>query len=273
MYDNEIVNIFRICCDKSKSIDKKSIQSSINELVENSKFHHLAPLLLKSITNKRLIANKELIELRKISIQVIANYLEKRNFVKSICYKLERKGIKIILLKSMAFNDYLYTADAPRGATDIDILVNEHDFEEFVNILKGQNFLESYNKKRPFSNSHETTWYKRNLYIDVHRHLINPYKFYIDNKILFKRSKPHSYYKSENIRVLSLEDNMNHLALHFQNDCYAYHHSLIDSDFILMNMQEHSPNIDNEFIKVNRLFGWFRSNLIYGKQNSIFFKI
>lgn len=273
MNDIEIANLFRICCNRNMPSDRLTIQRSINSLIENPEYHHLAPLVVKNLGNKQLEQYKASLTLKKISIQVIANYLEKRNFVKKLSKELEYRGLKLILLKSMAFNDNIYKADSPRGSSDIDILVNDKDINEILKILKSFNFVRSQKDDKPFTDSYESTWYSGGIYIDLHRFLVNPFKFFIDTKTLFKYSIPHAYYNSENIRILSIEDNLNHLALHFQNDCYAYHHSLIDNEHLIVKNENKKIKNPEEFRRINNIFKFFADIILYDKTPSPLAKI
>jgi hypothetical protein len=231
---NDVFNLnvlFKICCLPKTDYSVDAIEGAIKYLIKSPNIQHISTLFLKKIDNKESI-NPELIsQLKIIAIQVVANYLEKRAIVHSLGRAIEDKlsNWNVILLKAMAFNDNIYGTSSPRGSSDIDILVEKDNLINLEEILKKLGFCKQVSGINPFSGVYENCWSKGKIYLDIHTSLINPYKYTLNTERLFENSAPHPFYKMDNIRVLGDEDNLLHLALHFQKDCYIYHHSIIDA--------------------------------------------
>lgn len=235
-------NLFQACVSDDELILKpEETQRVSNLLLKNRELHHLSPLLLEYIRHNTNQSTESFSELKQISFKTIANYLEKRSVIVSIIREMKLLCIKfpIILLKAMAFNDNLYSEDSPRGCSDIDLITEKKNISKLLTILERLGFEKNYITNNPFSAEYEFSLSRKNIHIDVHTHLVNPLKFNFSEKEIFETSLVHPYYNNKEIRVLSPNLNCVHLSLHYQKDCYIYHHSLID--FALLKKRE---NID-----------------------------
>ena len=232
-------NLFLACVSNDELIlTPEELQNISQLLICNQELHHLSPLLIKYDKLEYRLDKNSYAELKKISITTIANYIEKRAVVTSIINKMNIASEKfpIILLKAMAFNDNIYSNDSPRGCSDIDLITERKNTSKLVSILEDLGFKKNHVTNNPFSAEYEFTLTRKNIHIDVHTHLVNPLKFAFSEEEIFKRSMVHPYYNSKEIRVLSPNLNCVHLSLHYQKDCYIYHHSLVD--FILLKKKE-----------------------------------
>jgi hypothetical protein len=154
----------------------------------------------------------------------------KHYFIKQLVPLLELNNIPVILLKGMAFNHYLYDDNAPRGVSDIDILIKPEDKERFKVVFAELARAIEIENKHAFDDLYEQTWRSNNNQhlIDVHTHLTNPILFDISTEMLWKCSMPHTAYSSDNVRLLSVEDTICHLVTHMINDTNFFHYNLID---------------------------------------------
>jgi hypothetical protein len=149
---------------------------------------------------------------------------------------LELNDIPVILLKGMAFNHYLYDNNAPRGVSDIDILIKPEHKQRFKVVFSELAYVIDVEKKYAFDDLYEQTWRSKNNQhlIDVHTHLTNPILFDINSEVIWERSKPHPAYSTNNVRVLGAEDTICHLVTHMINDTNFFHYNLIDINKLIL---------------------------------------
>lgn len=146
----------------------------------------------------------------------------------------EKANIPIILLKGLAFSGSLYPDNAPRLGVDLDLLVNEDDFELACTLLcKTMNPVLLSSKRvathdtlfeRAFSPKEGTR-----PIVELHRGLTNPSIFHIDQQSLWAASRKHPTYNSESVRILSPEDTLLHLAVHAFRDLNFCTHNILDA--------------------------------------------
>lgn len=259
--------IFQVCCHSTSGFNANQIEKATQFLVKSNSLHHIAPLFLANLPTKSLLTPPTLNEIKTLTFQVVANYLKKRNTVSCIRDYIAQSGldIQIILLKSMGFNDHVYDAATPRGSSDIDILVLADALNKFELLLTKMGFIKQSTDSNPYSGVYENTWSKGKVYLDVHTSLTNPYKYKKNSKDLFTSSIAHPFYKSDAIRVLSSMDNILNLALHFQKDCYHYHHSVIDASYVKRSINGEGLHYQLQ-CKACRVFENIANNITFNKE-------
>ena len=186
-------------------------------------------------------------ELKLSTYKLIADIGSKNNELKRLSQTLKNTEIEVLLLKGLAFNDYIYNASAPRGSSDIDILVNRADKAKFVECFAQLATVVELKSKHTFDGLFEETWRATNsptVYFDLHWYLSYPSLFQFDEKAIMQRSKPHSVYTDGNLRLLSDEDHLVYLATHLLKDCDFYHYGLIDCHELICQKQ---PNLALSF--------------------------
>lgn len=244
MKESDVMNlIFSICTSeyKVKIDDFSEIKIILRYIIKKEQYHHLLPLIIENISDfdeKRCQLKQQA---KIISAGVIAAYISKRSILKKLSEKFTENNIRIILLKSFAYNDFYYKS--PRGSGDIDILIEKSSNDEVDTILTESGFHQVLHKPGPFANIYEKTWKKGALLIDVHTALDNPLKYDFCTELLFKKSVIHPYYNNEHVRVLCGEDALKNLEIHFIKDAYLYHHSLIDFSLILASLRRDGINV------------------------------
>lgn len=167
-----------------------------------------------------------------IKMAIIATNLKQQAFIQNLAKRLEAQSIQVILLKSSAFNGYIYTNNHCRGNSDIDILVHPKDQKYIEKLLYGVANLHVKKDSEPFEGLYEKTWISKQdptLFLDVHTALTNPKLFNINPAEIFLSSMPHPTFKSKAIRLMSPEHNFIHAGLHILGDGYLPHHSLVDA--------------------------------------------
>jgi hypothetical protein len=168
----------------------------------------------------------------KLKTSIIATNLKQQAFIKQLGSRLLEENVTVILLKSTAFNGYLYENSAPRGNSDIDILVHPNDKQRLEAVLQNMADLYEPDIKKPFEGYYEQTWIAKkdkSIFIDVHTSLTNPLMFKIDIDELFNTALSHPAYLDNSLKILTPEANLIHLATHISKDGYLPHHSLVDA--------------------------------------------
>jgi hypothetical protein len=190
----------------------------------------LATNLLKA-TNKQLIKEGTQLSLKKISLEAGILVLANNTQTSVLIEILSQNSIPFIFLKGAAFNHYIYSNSAPRISNDIDILIKSSDWEKAFNLM---NQVMDYSEKPidgKFADLYEVSYKpkeKIGFHLDMHKLLIHPYLFKIEETELWNESIEHPHYKNEDIRILSPELNLLHLAIHAYKDMDFYNYSLVD---------------------------------------------
>lgn len=213
--------------------DKKAIQRVESQLIKDPSLGRLSALILQNASaNNQLDWFSDTAQrlLKTTATGLIVDVAAKHHFIKQLVPLLESKDIPVILLKGMAFNHYLYDHNAPRGVSDIDILIKPEHKERFKMVFSELASVIDIEKKYAFDDLYEQTWRSNNNQhlIDVHTHLTNPILFDINSEVIWERSKQHPAYSINNVRVLGAEDTICHLVTHMINDTDLFHYNLID---------------------------------------------
>lgn len=168
----------------------------------------------------------------KCFLESIVKYSLKVKLVEKIAEAFKVENISIILLKGMAFNGYIYSNDCPRASSDIDILIHPKYKVKATQILL--EFMHLYEPPihNRFEGVYENTFIipgSNSSHVDLHYYLAHPNLFPVDTESLWLSSKPHPFYSSENVRVLSDEHSLIHLSIHALKDMSFVNYGLIDA--------------------------------------------
>lgn len=219
--------------------DKAAIQRIETQIKKDVSLGRLSALILKkAVDNQQLswFSQSTQMLLKATATKLVIDVAAKKLFINQLVPLLELHNIPIVLLKGMAFNHYLYDDNAPRGVSDIDILIRPEHKERFEAVFIELATCVESEKKHAFDDLYEQTWRSNNNQhlIDVHTHLTNPHLFDICLDELWARSTIHPAYSTEHVRVLGAEDTMCHLVTHMINDTDFYHYNLIDVHVLLL---------------------------------------
>jgi hypothetical protein len=233
----DILEVFKYACthkNTNVSWDKNAIQSIEKKLLSDPKLERLHALIYQNAIKRKQLEWFERSTqalLKRTTYAIVADIAAKRAFIHKLTAALERNNISIILLKGMAFNDVLYPAAAPRGTSDIDILIKPTDKENFELVLRELAKPVEVDNGHPFDGLYEQSWIAidgANQFIDVHTYLTNPLLFNIDYDMLWQTSYKHPAYQSEKVRLMQDEKTYAYLITHMLNDTNFYHYNLID---------------------------------------------
>jgi hypothetical protein len=236
------LEVFSYACVEQSATeycDEKAIQRIESLLIKDESLGRLSALILqKALANNQLDWFSETAQrvLKTTATKLVVDVAAKHYFIKQLVPLLELNNIPVILLKGMAFNHYLYDDNAPRGVSDIDILIKPEDKERFKVVFAELARAIEIENKHAFDDLYEQTWRSKNNQhlIDVHTHLTNPILFDISTEMLWKCSMPHTAYSSDNVRLLSVEDTICHLVTHMINDTNFFHYNLIDMQKLIL---------------------------------------
>ncbi len=222
--------------------------STLNQLdVYQSVHKRVLPLLLAKAKKlnifERLNESVQQILLKNTKLGIVSQ-LAKQYQLDILINELNDHEIPMILLKSTAFTNTLYSKEYPRLSNDIDILVKKKDWNKAQNIIA--NVMDYKAKVLPdvFGDAYEITYTpkgKAGDSVDLHMALINPLLFDIDENYLWETSRRHPLYQNENIRELSAECSLLHQAIHAFSDMNFCKYNLVDTHEILIQLK---PNID-----------------------------
>ena len=181
--------------------------------------------------------NSELIDanaknvLKMATIEAGALVLANKSQLAKLHSIFSENDIQFILLKGAAFNNYIYPDSTPRISNDIDILIKSSDWQKATDLM---NISMNYAEKPiqgTFADLYEVSYKpkeKVGFHLDMHKLLIHPYLFNIDEKQLWQTSIEHPAYNSQYSRILSPEINILHLAIHAYKDMDFYTYNLVD---------------------------------------------
>lgn len=166
--------------------------------------------------------------------------LAKKQQLSIIVDALSSANIPIILLKGAAFWNVLYSAEAPRTSSDLDVLIKKQDWQQAVFTIKSvMNYIA---KPKPdvFGDLYELSFIPKSKVgaaLDLHNALIHPLLFSINEQELWKSSLVHPAYNNEQIRILSPEHALIHQALHAYKDMDFAKYNLLDSHEIIATLK------------------------------------
>jgi len=234
---HSIIEVFQYACiHPSNHItwDKVAIQRIERQLQQDAKLTRLHALIFQNAIARQQIewfSAAYQIKLKLSTYSLIADIGAKKHEINQLAQQLAGHDIKVLLLKGLAFNSYLYTDNSPRGSSDIDILIQPQDKSRFCAVFKPLASVVEKNTNDAFDGLFEETWRANNansVYFDLHWYLSYPSLFKCDGQDIVKRSIEHPNYHSENIRLLSNEDHIVYLAMHLLKDCDYFQYGLID---------------------------------------------
>jgi hypothetical protein len=165
--------------------------------------------------------------------RLVAEEMLRQHRLRKVLRQFQQKKIPVILLKGTAFSGTLYPPGTPRGASDLDLLVRAADFDAACEALSTGMVVLSRDPQRPAYHDrlYERTFRSEGgtgLQVDVHRQLINPFLFEISEEQLWEESREHPAYGSADVRMLSPEATLLHLAVHAFKDLEFCNHNLLD---------------------------------------------
>ncbi|XPF95066.1 nucleotidyltransferase family protein [Colwellia sp. RE-S-Sl-9] len=217
------------------SLQLNNIVIALNSLNEYQFVHKRIIPLLKSKAKKLNVfdlLNTDIQELLNNETQKgVITELGQKSQLTSIVKALSAENIPVILLKGSAFALSLYKASAPRTSNDIDILVKGDDWEQAKKIISLIMKPLPIKNKQVFDNLYETSFIPKSKIgatVDLHKSLVHPYLFNINEKQLWQESVKHNEYASDLVRVLSPEYAINHQALHAFKDMDFSKYNLVD---------------------------------------------
>lgn len=218
--------------------DKELSDSELNKLIRSSYSdpicRRIFPLVyqqLMSDKDKWNIQPDVLHILKQITYKALINHVNQITFVKKLIADLEKQDLSIYLLKSSAFNGGIYSSSFVRFGVDIDILTSTDNQSKLQRVLQRYATKIPPPQLYPFEDLYESNWRSiedEKVIIDLHFRLVNPKLYDVAESAVFNDSLPHPLYNSTNIRVLSPEIMVLHLALHMTNDCNFWHYNLLD---------------------------------------------
>jgi len=177
--------------------------------------------------------------LKTTAMVLVAREAASQRWLKKAIESFQKADIPIILLKGAAFSGYLYTEEAPRPGVDVDLLVQQRDFKTACDIL--QQTMNPLVIDEDRLATHENLFERvfmpdnsSNPAVELHRGLTNPHIFNISEDALWQASEPHCNYNNENVRVLSPNHTLLHLAVHGFRDLDFCSHSLLDADRMVL---------------------------------------
>jgi hypothetical protein len=172
--------------------------------------------------------------------QGIISELAKSKQLEQILDVLMTQHIPVILLKGVAFNNVLYSSDAPRTSNDIDLLVKKEHWEQAITSIKTIMDPLIKDKKAVFDDLYESSFVPKSQIgaaLDLHMSLIHPGLFTIEQKSLWQSSVVHPSFNEANVRMLSAEHSLIHQAIHAFKDMNFCKYNLIDSHEIINTLK------------------------------------
>jgi hypothetical protein len=172
--------------------------------------------------------------------QGIISELAKAKQLKQILEVLIAKNIPVILLKGVAFNNVLYSSDAPRTSKDIDLLVKKEHWHSAVAAVKMIMDPLLKDKKEVFDDLYESSFVPKSKIgaaLDLHKTLTHPKLFNIAEETLWQASTAHPAFKNNNIRMLCAEHALLHQAIHAFKDMNFCNYNLVDSHQLISGLK------------------------------------
>ena len=235
----------------------EDVISLLNTIPSFSHIHwRIMPLLFEAIVQSRLsdrIDPQVMALLAQKSLQGSVHELLKSKQLNTLLTLLAEHDIPVILLKGTAFSKWLYTEGVPRLSSDLDILVQPHDWNKTVDLLARTMSREAKPVQGVFDDLYELSFKPKGeqlgVEIDLHKYLTHPTLFDVDLEGMWSRSVPHPAHKSELIRMMSVPDALIHQALHCFKDAEYKTYNLIDTAYLLKQefTQQRTVQWDNVF--------------------------
>ncbi len=225
--------------DKECLADKAGVQTLLQMIAEGQleSVNHIFSLIYINLKSHGLLCDlpkHHQLKLKNKYMYLMARQMNQDNWLRQSSVQLKQDNIKCILLKGSCFNYYIYTNDAPRVGSDIDLLVQEQDFNSVCGLL-GET-MESVDTQGSIKTSHssffEKTFISKNdvtLTVDVHCALTNPFIFNIDHDEIWDRVILHPAFEKEKFYMMSPEVNLLHLAVHGFRDLSFVNHNTLDA--------------------------------------------
>jgi len=233
------------CIDqRDKAIDAR-VMSNIECLLkaQNTEINPLIPLIYKKIKGqdqKTPLSEKLLTKMKYIAHQAIAVDMENQQILNTVFKEFAENNIKVLLLKSAAFSGTIYSSTAPRIGVDLDILIQQQDFQKAFSILSQIASPKEAPTQRV--HSHHTsfehsfilkTQENTEVIIELHTGFFHQGLFGEIPDAFWHRSVPHPAYKQDNVRMLCPEHNLIHLAIHAFGNLSYTHHNILDAHEVI----------------------------------------
>lgn len=250
--DTIYCSLLRLACiNDNKTYNQTEITSAISTLNQISAYEgvhkRLIPLLLAKSKKLNIFEglNKPTQHALLKGTQIgVVSQLAKQYQLNILIDELSEHQIPIILLKSTAFSNRLYSKEHPRLSNDIDILVQEENWVKAQNIIANVMNYKAKTLPDVFGDAYEISYIPKGSTgdsVDLHMALINPLLFNINENYLWQTSLKHPFYNNDKIRELSAECALLHQAIHAFGDMNFCKYNLVDTHEILTQLK---PNID-----------------------------
>jgi hypothetical protein len=256
------LQLLRLTCTSKDIISLCSDNNELIEIFNNIKdykesLQRLIPLLKAKVNQLGLFNDlrRDVQELLDIETKKgIITELAKDSQLKIIIDVLADSKIPMILLKGSAFNKTIYSREAPRTSNDIDILVKSEHWE-IVNTILGS-ILNYSEKIQPdvFGDLYEVSLIPKGQFgsaVDLHKGLIHPYLFKINEKELWAESIELVGFNNKLVRTLSPEHSLIHQAIHAFKDMDFSKYNLVDTFEIIEQLK---PNVQS-VIEISKKWG------------------
>ena len=226
----------------SPSLMPTDVTIPLGELITDCQHTHwrILPLMQSVITSEQLIDSipPELTKfLAQKQLEGSMRELLKQTQLSHLIHTLSAHQIPILLLKGTAFSEWLYTKDAPRLSSDLDILVKPEHWDMTIAILSETMSKIPKPIEGVFDDLYEITLKPQSkqlsFEIDLHQHLCHPTMFDVDFDGIWSRSIIHPTFDNEYARIMSVNDALIHQALHSFKDAEYKTYNLVDTLFLI----------------------------------------
>ena len=234
--------------DKIK--DVISLPLNWEEVLASAFWHGIAPLLyhnLKNISKGHCIPQEVMDQLRTAYHGNLARnmylYAELKRILETFC----DKGVKVIVLKGAALAKTVYGDIGLRQMSDVDLLVKKEDLPCAEKIMSGLDYR--------FQGDMPPEWYRenhqhisyvnseKNIPVEIHWHIArkaHPLRIRIINDIIerwWEEAKTIEFSGSK-VQILSPEDLITHLCLHFLKHRFINHNGGFSSKGALIQLYD-----------------------------------
>lgn len=241
-----------------------------NNFFELANMNNLLQLSIKLFNDRIEKCNKYCIlnNIQKVHMKRYENELTKVKFL------LNKENINFILLKGLAITKLTYNDNLSRYFSDLDLIINEIDFEKADNILVSNGYRRELNLRKILiedfldTKTHEIKYYKNGFTVELKR---NSSAFnHIKQNIFFENSMT-ILIKDEEIRTLNIDITFLHLLLNtYRNNSYSF--SFRDYVDIYLFYKKYYKLIDWTYLKeIINLYNWNKNvNIMLQNLNIIF---
>ncbi len=199
--------------------------------------------------------------LHDTTLKLVAYECIKYDWLTKIITLFNNNDIPLILLKGSAFNGNLYPNETLRAGSDIDILIKQSDYNRACEVLDNNNYLQQYNSRPGVYDTLFESSYKpkmaNGVVIDLHKSLTHPALFHIDENEIWEASNPHPAYNTGQVRILSPEHTLLHLAVHAFRDYNFCTHNLLDTHEVVYQSKP------DEKLLINYAKSWGACHILY----------